>query len=395
MTSRAATHTIKRLSLSIQPQLEADSEAEDDDEITLEGLIEDVEILSNSQITAIQCKYHGAQEAFNLSALYKPLLQMMRHFKDNPSASIKYRLHAHFPNQSGTRAVTQEDLKAILSSTDKTLKVLIKDLANFKNFAAFTKRLEIVFGESLEDLMQNLKTMLKNCGLPEGEIDSLSYPNAIQLISQLSILDNLDERKTCKKDFLSKLHTIRKTAVSKWTLELKSKEQILKARRGQLKSNLGKNVRSRAFLLLPAGIDDFDSSIVLFISEFCDKYHSKPAHLHTPLFCIDVSDEKFNDIKYRLFQKGVIANDGVIGQFDETFFLRKPMTRELRKEFSIRLVNGRSKLTQVGGYTPDDLFIIGAGVVADLNFRDTNTEELGSRSISEIKYLLGLSNTYE
>ena len=52
----------------------------DDAEITVEGIIEDIEIAAEAGLTAIQCKYHETKEDFTASTLFKPLLQMMLHF---------------------------------------------------------------------------------------------------------------------------------------------------------------------------------------------------------------------------------------------------------------------------------------------------------------------------
>jgi hypothetical protein len=78
------------------------------------------------------------------------------------------------------------------------------------------------------------------------------------------------------------------------------------------KANISKNVPRRSFLISKAYLSDFDSGIVVFISEFIDKYHSKPAHSETPLFCLDCDLITFADIRLRIFQKGIRFNDGFV-----------------------------------------------------------------------------------
>src|SRR6056297_1932586 len=72
--------------------------AQDDDAITVEGIVEDIEIASPASLAAIQCKYHEASKSFTASAVYKPLLQMLKHFSENQTANIHYILFAHFPS---------------------------------------------------------------------------------------------------------------------------------------------------------------------------------------------------------------------------------------------------------------------------------------------------------
>ncbi|BBI53864.1 hypothetical protein HORIV_62850 [Vreelandella olivaria] len=70
--------------------------AQDEDKVTVEGIIEDIEVATPTTLTAVQCKYHEASTSFTASAVYKPLLQMLKHFSENQSASIRYILFAHF-----------------------------------------------------------------------------------------------------------------------------------------------------------------------------------------------------------------------------------------------------------------------------------------------------------
>lgn len=72
----------------------------DNDEITIEGIIEDIDVSTPTGQEAVQCKYHESKQKFTLSSIYKPVLQMFCHYKNNPTANINYRLHAHFPNEN-------------------------------------------------------------------------------------------------------------------------------------------------------------------------------------------------------------------------------------------------------------------------------------------------------
>jgi len=139
-------------------------------------------------------------------------------------------------------------------------------------------------------LVESSRDALQGNGFSNTDVETLVYPNAIQEIANLSIKHAAAERLITKARFLERLRTIKTTAVSKWTLALKSRVKILETRRKQLKTNLNKNARLRYFLIFKDSIQDFSPNIVLFISDYLDKYHFKSAHICTPLICLECAE---------------------------------------------------------------------------------------------------------
>ena len=125
---RSADYTIQGFLYQFNQTLAELLKASDDAEITIEGIVEDIEVSTFSGTKAIQCKYHETQDKYTPSILYDPLLQMMKHFKSNPVAKIKYHLFAHFPN-SPVIVISSVELKSALSSKNKDLQGLIADVA--------------------------------------------------------------------------------------------------------------------------------------------------------------------------------------------------------------------------------------------------------------------------
>src|SRR5690606_16186810 len=90
-----------------------------DEVITVEGVVEDVDVVSGESIRAIQCKYHESVETYSNSKVYKPIAQMMSHYFKNPEQQISYVLFAHFPNEAaGVKNIDKEVINAIFTSTD-------------------------------------------------------------------------------------------------------------------------------------------------------------------------------------------------------------------------------------------------------------------------------------
>jgi len=404
--TRTADYTIQGFLYQFNKTIIEILQTSDDAQITVEGIIEDIDIKDTSGIKAIQCKYHESQNNFSLSSVYKPILQMMNHFYDNKHLDIKYILYAFFPNETYLglpHPIDSGQMSAVLETQNKNLKQYAEALSKHIDIDEFLDRFSLIFGKPLDGLVNDVCMGLKANGIPEDDIEILAYPNAIQAIANLSIKHDEQSRKITKSQLLSNLQQIRKTAISRWTLSLKSYKQIIKARKKQLKPNLDKNARSRYFIISQSSIEDFNSGIVVFISDYLDKYHFKTAHIRTPLLCLDCSEDDFGNIRLRLHHKGIIAADGFVGDyFDKTRFFREPISRklsrtEVEREFRMRLLrfdsNDVCSLLQENKC--DDLFIIGNGKYDELDIQDVNMERLAATSFQEIKYLLGVSNVYE
>ncbi len=286
--SRTADYTIKGFLYQFNKTLVEILGASEDDIINVEGIVEDVEIVTPDKITAIQCKYHEASESFAVSSIFKPLLQMMYHFHQNTEADIQYILFAHFPSvEKGKEPpIGNNEFQSALNSNNKEFKKYTEALSGKIDLDSFGSCFRMEFGEKYDDIVQSVHSSLIDNGIPEGEIETLAYPNAINMVANISIKHDPTERSISKRQFLDELRSIRTTAISRWTLTLRTRKQLLDARRKQLKADLDKNSRSRYFVINSSSLDDFSEEIVLFINDYLEKYHFKPAHINTPLFCL-------------------------------------------------------------------------------------------------------------
>ncbi len=397
--ARTADYTIQGFLYQFNKTLLTILSAGDDAEITVEGIIEDIDIKDGFGCTAIQCKYHEAQQDFALSLIYKPILQMMSHFRANQAMGVNYVLYAYFPNKTNgdTLVISSENIDSILSSQNKELKQYTDELKGQVNVEAFLQHFRFEFAQSLDILVESTRDALQGNGFSNTDVETLVYPNAIQEIANLSIKHAAAERLITKARFLERLRTIKTTAVSKWTLALKSRAKILEARRKQLKTNLNKNARLRYFLIFKDSIQDFSSNIVLFISDYLDKYHFKSAHICTPLICLECAEGDFKEIRWRLHKKGIVANDGFVADnFDKTWFLREPVRNKTAMEFRVRLLRcDGTDLSVLNVKKCDDLFLIGDGAYEGLDTQDVNVERLAPVHFQELKYLLGVCETYD
>lgn len=390
---RSADYTIQGFLYQFNQTLSELLKAADDDVITIEGIVEDIEVANFAGTKAIQCKYHETQKNYSPSILYNPLLQMMKHFHSNPAAKIHYHLFAHFPNVPKI-TISAIEINDALKSKNKDLKELIADVAGV-DINGFLKVFTVSVTPKYDDLMNQNGKQLEAIGFNKVEVDTLFYPNAIQIIADLSIKHDAKLRKTTKKNFLESLRRIKSTAVSQWTLALKTRQKVLETRRKQLKGNLCANARLRHLVIFPQFLEQFDDQIVLFIKSFIDKYHFKISHTQTPLFALDVSQDGLDEIAERLIAKDVLPNLGrPVKAFYEGNFFREPMVQKDKKEFVLRFIRW-DDYKNIGLKTKaDDLIVVGDGDITCLDVKDVNLEVLGAEKFDEIKYMIGISNGY-
>ena len=400
--NREADYTIKGFIYQFNLTLLKILESNDDTEITIEGIIEDIDLKDGDQIEAVQCKYHETKEAYTLSLFYKPILQMMVHYCKNNNPLVEYTLYAHLPNQKDEIKLTIKDIDKITSTNDSNLAKYVSQIDESFDAEDFLNHFKIELGASFDELVKSTKIKLSSDNFDPSEIDTLIYPNAINEIANYSIKHDAIQRKVTKSDFLKLLKEIRKTAITKWTLSLKDFKKIIEARKKQLKPNLDKNSRLRYFLISDEDIEDFDQSIVTFISEYIDKFHSKPTHIQTPVFALDCDQVKFDEIRLRLFKKGIKFRDGFVtpAVFDENYFYELPITKvvsknEIQREFSIRLLRYEQKSHILVKKPCDDLFVITSKEHPELYQEDLTIEQISINKLQELKYILGVSDVYE
>lgn len=399
--TRTADYTIQGFLYQFNKTILEILKAQNNNTITCEGIIEDIEVMSPELLTAIQCKYHEASTSFTPSAIYRPLLQMLKHFSDNPTANIHYVLFAHFPNVSTPPPIVNKDVfKAALSTTDKDLQKYIINIPKGINLDDFEAKFAMEFGLSYDEIVAQVGHQLEENGFQAGEIETLAYPNAIHIIATLSTRHNTAERQITRKDFLFRLKRIRTTAISRWTLALSTRKKILEAKRKQLKIHLDKNSRLRYFIIDPTTIKDYQTEIVLFVTDYIDRYHFKPAHISTPILCLCVKKDEVQDIQRRLFAKNIVAEDGYIGgEFQEFRFFRDPMSLKkggtIQREFALRILSWDEHGLVLNRRKCDDMFIIGEPQCEALDSVDVNIEQLAGATIKELKFMMGVSNVYD
>ncbi|MGR5500354.1 hypothetical protein ACQKP3_06490 [Vibrio sp. DNB22_10_4] len=189
--------------------------------------------------------------------------------------------------------------------------------------------------------------------------------------------------------------------MTKWTLSLKNKAQILQLSKKQLATNLNIGSSSRYFFFDKSELFDFDNQIVTFIYDYIKAYHSKPKQAQTPLFIINCCRSELEKIEYRLYQKGIKCNSGHVGgRFEEDHFFRDPIVKVsrstiLERDFDARILSFIDSGTTLNNKKCDDFIFVTSKIPDEVETLDTNVFQLGVENFDELKFVMQLRGTYE
>jgi len=229
------------------------------DSITVEG-IEDIDISTATDETAIQCKYYSKTE-YNHSGIAEPIRLMLNHFaeyKKGNAQKIKYTLRGHY--KSGHH-------KLLLPINITTLKA---------NFLTYTKRADNTkqtfehhnilglddtqlnefltlltidinaddFDTQFNELVGLLKTKY-SCS--DFTAEHFYYNNALRIIKELSIKKTPKARSITKCDFFNKINTSQ-ILFNEWFLEKKGERAHFQNLRKEYFSSLNISPFERLFI---------------------------------------------------------------------------------------------------------------------------------------------------
>ena len=400
--TRTAEHSIRGYVYQFVQYLRELLNADDDSTVTIEGVVEDIDLKTASGYKAIQCKYHESADKFTLGKIYKPILLMVEHFANNQhfQPPIEYQLFCHFPGQAGDRSLSSAEISAILATTDNALQKIAARIPTGYDIDAFLCRCKITFGPTLADCECAAIKLLADIGqFTKADAEAIFFPAAFQKIVDISTKSNANERSLMRKPFLDELRRIKHTTLTRWTRELSTKDKIFKRLKIEIGQSISINARRRFFLIESAGIDAFDETIVVFIKSYIEKYAFKFLHTYPPIFCFSNNVKNLENIKERLFDKGIRCNDGYINRSE---FRREKLLEEViahrtgrlvQRSFQIRIAQ-QSQLESFDGLPLEDLFLINTKKPISIS-RDVKIFQIEISSLSQLAFVLNMEKSYD
>lgn len=249
--------------------------ATDDTVITLEGM-EDVDIKTATETTAVQCKYYAGTD-YNHSKIAQPIRFMLRDYVKHPASTIKYRLYGYY--RSGTDKLsfplTVDFVKKHFLSytvkgvshefhtengiTDAQIGSFITDLSIDLN--------AIEYEEQEKAVVQAIKNVFRV--KVEHQVETF-YNLALSKVRMLATSKNMADRQITKGNFVEELKASVNSTFDAWYLEKKGRKKYCQLIRAKYFSSYNLSPAKRFFLMDAQGATI--PQIIKVLKQIKDKY---------------------------------------------------------------------------------------------------------------------------
>ncbi len=359
MTNRSATDTIKgyfyQFDYSIKSILESRIGS---DTISIEG-IEDIDLKTATDETAIQCKYYAKTE-YNHSIIAKPIRYMLAHFiseKRKNRKAIGYQLYGFYKSgqQKLSLPLSVTELKdKFLTYTEKKVKKyhhLELGLSDLK-LSEFLSTLKIdINAEEYETQLDSILSLLKfefKCN--DFEAEQYYYNNALKVIKQLSVEEDISARKISKNKFLKQINS-KSILFNQWFIEFKGLKRHFRELRQEYFTNLNSSPFDR-FFLIEIDNDNYVRTdlkkLIFLISKKWSKISRRELSPFCPfVFVNGIKNDEWVNLKKEIASEGFGFIDGFPFQgseFNVKSLLIKP---NLNNKISIKFLNQIEHLNKI------------------------------------------------
>lgn len=322
MSDRTAIDTIKgyfyQFDYAILKLLEL---SKDNDTIVVEG-IEDVDIATANEETAVQCKYYAKTE-YNHSKISRPIRLMLDHYADVKKGSAKkinYKLYGYF--QSGQTKLSLPINLAFLKDSfltfteNKIKKYHHTDLGlsdtDLNDFLTLLN-IEITALSYEEQLSKTLNLLKIKFACNDFEAEHFFYNNALKVIKDISVDSNISNRKISKSDFIKKIDKSQ-ILFNEWYIKYKGENKLFADLRSKYFTGLNISPFER-FFIIEVPITNYSRAEVKHLIITISKKWSKLSKRETNPFCPyiylnNIEETEFLEIKKELYSEGIIFIDG-------------------------------------------------------------------------------------
>ncbi|MEA5070319.1 MAG: DUF4297 family anti-phage-associated protein [Petrimonas sp.] len=315
----------------------------DDDYIEIEN-IEDIDVHSCTEDSAIQCKYYAGTE-YNHSIIAKPIRFMLNHYfevRKGSKQAINYKLYGYY--QSGQEKlslpVSVDFLKEhfLTYTKDRINHKLHEDLGlSDDELSDFLTFLSIdINAEENSIQFSNIINNIKNAfGCDNFEAEHYYYNNALKVVSHIAKQSNLRQRRISKREFLEQINK-KEILFNKWFLQYKGERVYYTTLRKQYFSSI--NISER-FFLIGVGSSFIKAELkelLLTISQKWSKISNREPNPFCPYIYIHNIDEvNLTDLKLELQKDDFEFIDGY--PFKGSDFSVKSITQKISNSNKIKL----------------------------------------------------------
>lgn len=289
------------------------------EEIVLEG-IEDVDVKTATETTAIQCKYYEGT-SYNHSVIAKAIRWMLKHFSEHKAESFKYQLYGHYKDGQDKLALplTTEFVKdKFFTFTENKVKhEYHKDLSlTDEEISRFLERLKIIINAgSFDDQYSHLLAKIQETWKCKPiEAESHYYPIILKLVREMATAKDVANRTVTREAFVENVNSYKKPLFDIWYARKFGRENYHKRMHKMFFSpGLNTNPYERFFLIDCDGtLSDADiKQLVLLVCSKWSNLSERKKEPYVPYVClVNLSPERLPHIKTMLYEDGLIVNDG-------------------------------------------------------------------------------------
>lgn len=406
MTSRSATSIIKgyfyQFDSSILELLKLHNNSSF---ITVEG-VEDIDVNSNDEETAIQCKYYESSK-YNHSIIAKPIRLMLKHFsecKKGEKPIIKYKLRGFYESgqdklQLPINIKFLKEKFLTYESSGQRIEYHQELQLSDNDLQEFLGVLEIdINAQSYNDQLQEVFRLLKEeftCS--DFEVENYYYNNCLREIQNLSIESDINNRRITRQQFIQNINH-KKVLFTEWFIKFKTTNKYIKdvnitlKALGALKLNKPKTILIGNELLQT---NNSELPIESFIENLIDKFYkigmledAKPL-----IIILDVNDEEMKNIKKELIRKEIVFNDGFEHlEFSAQIFNTDPIINRNKAGNKISKSSYMIRLMQKSTFSNYNDEINLSGVF--INFSQDGVN-FSSGQFFDLKYCENLNDVYK
>lgn len=357
--NRSATDTIKgyfyQFDYSIKRILECSNST---DSITIEG-IEDIDVESATDETAIQCKYYAKTE-YNHSVIGKPIRFMLAHFMDKKQkgkAAIKYALYGYYKSGQHKLSlpISINDLKDnFLTYTENKIKYYhhINIGASDIDLEDFISNLEInINAQEYHDQLKSILGLLKNnFNCSDFEAEHYYYNNALNLIRELAIQNDISDRIITRMEFFRRINS-KAVLFNKWFIEFKGLKSHYKELRNEYFTSLNTSSFDRFFLfeIDPSQYLRADlKELIFLIAKKWSKISRRESNPFCPYIHIHgIDHNELVELKRELASEDFVFTDGFLFQGSDFCIKSALIKPDFNNGISIKFLNEQTHLEQV------------------------------------------------
>lgn len=362
MKKRAANATIKgylyQFDYSLLKILESEN---DNDTFIIEGS-EDIDIYDTDTSVHVQCKYYEGTE-YNHSVIKDAIVAMLTayHQLSKPQkACKKYHIYGFYknginklPDSIDVAFVKKHFLttkkRQKKESNEKSEEIIEKIYENLKisdeTIESFIKALHInLNAESYESQQSTIKTILKsiNKGSCDNEIETIFYPKALSIITDLAKNKDEIDRTITKINFLKNLPR-KEIIFNQWLINKIDLEKYKKSIKKELFTYKVTKLSNEARVFILDFSDEYGIADLISLLKLIGDRFSNVEHKNTnddqrfcPLILMrSIDEEKTKNIKKLLYKGSIKFSDGF--PFKGSEFIIDELLKKKTKENNLKI----------------------------------------------------------